>query len=84
MKITFPKRFLLLKGFVLLFLGISILWSVIFLIWNFTEIDHGIVALATVFMIGLFYDIGTVSFFALIGSLYFLAMPKRLICLNHL
>lgn len=63
MKIAFPKRFVLLKGFVLLFFGISFLWSVIFLIWNFSETDHGIVALATVFFIGLFYDIGAVSFF---------------------
>lgn len=77
MKITFLKRFTLLKGFVLLFLGLSSLLRVIFLIWNFSEIDQGVVTLFTTFITGLFYDIGTVSFFALIASLYFLAMPKR-------
>ncbi len=79
MKLAFPKRFELLKGFVLLFFGISILLRIIFLIWNFSEIDRGIVALATTFITGLFYDIGTVSFFVLVGSLYFLAMPRRFI-----
>ncbi len=79
MKLSVPKRFTLLKGFVLLFLAISLLLRVFFLIWNFSETDHGLVPLATIFMTGLFYDIGTVSFFALVGALYFLAMPKRFI-----
>ncbi len=79
MKLSVPKRFTLLKGFVLLFLAISLLLRVIFLIWNFSETDHALVALATIFLTGLFYDIGTVSFFALVGALYFLAMPKRFI-----
>ncbi|OBX25406.1 phosphoglycerol transferase MdoB-like AlkP superfamily enzyme [Gelidibacter algens] len=79
MKLSVPKRFTLLKGFVLLFLAISLLLRVIFLIWNFSETDHALVALATIFLTGLFYDIGTVSFFALVGALYFLAMPKKFI-----
>lgn len=79
MKVSVPKRFTLLKGFVLLFLAISFLLRMFFLIWNFSEIDHSLVPLATIFMIGLFYDIGTISFFALVGALYFLAMPKRFI-----
>ena len=79
MKIILPNRFALLKGFVLLFLGISFILRVIFLIWNFSETDHGIAALATTFLTGFFYDIGTVSFFALVGALYFLAMPKKFI-----
>lgn len=79
MKIAFTKRFELLKGFILLFLGISLLLRVIFLIWNFSEIDHGVITVFTTFLIGLFYDIGTVSFFALIATLYFLIVPKGLI-----
>jgi phosphoglycerol transferase MdoB-like AlkP superfamily enzyme len=79
MKLTVPKRFTLLKGFVLLFLAISLLLRVIFLVWNFSETDHGLVALATTFSTGLFYDIGAVSFFALLGSVYFLAIPNKFI-----
>ncbi len=79
MKIPFPKRFSLLKGFVLLFLGLSFLVRVIFLVWNFPEIDHGVVTLLTTFITGLFYDIGTVSFFAMVGTVYFLALPKSFI-----
>lgn len=79
MKLSVPKRFTLLKGFVFLFLAISLLLRIIFLIWNFSETDHDLVALATIFLTGLFYDIGTVSFFALVGALYFLAMPKKFI-----
>ena len=79
MRITYPKRYTLLIAFVFLFLGLSFLLRVIFLIWNFSETDHGLVALATAFSTGFFYDIGVVSFFALFGSMYFLAIPKRLI-----
>jgi phosphoglycerol transferase MdoB-like AlkP superfamily enzyme len=79
MKTTFSSRYSLLKGFVLLFLGLSFVLRLIFLIWNFSETDHGSISLLATILIGLFYDIGTVSFFVLVGSLYFLAMPKRLI-----
>nr|WP_292966229.1 MULTISPECIES: LTA synthase family protein [unclassified Allomuricauda] len=79
MKTTFPSRYSLLKGFVLLFLGLSFLLRLIFLVWNFPETDHSPLGLFTTIMIGSFYDIGTVSFFVLAGSLYFLAMPKRFI-----
>ncbi|MRX62878.1 LTA synthase family protein [Maribacter luteus] len=78
MKILFPKRFTLLIGFILLFLGISFLLRVVFLFWNFSEIDHGVISLFTTFIIGFLYDIGTVSFIALIPSLYFLILPKGL------
>lgn len=74
-----PKRFTLLIGFILLFILLSFILRVIFLVWNFSGTDHGIMVLFATFMTGFFYDIGTVSFFASIASLYFLLTPKRLI-----
>ena len=79
MKITFPKRFILLKSFILLFLGLSLFLRVIFLIWSFSETDLSIVTLFATFITGFFYDIGTVSYFAVIASFYFLLLPKRFI-----
>lgn len=79
MKTTFPSRYSLLMGFVLLFLGLSFLLRLVFLVWNFPETDHNPLSLFITIMIGSFYDIGTVSFFVMVGSLYFLAMPKRFI-----
>ncbi len=78
MKPLIPKRFTLLKGFVFLFIILSFILRVIFLIWNFSETDHGLIVLFTTFITGLFFDIGTVSFFVFIASLYFLLMPRRL------
>ncbi len=79
MKITIPSRFALLKGFILLFLLLSFILRVIFLIWNFSETDHGALNLLKTFFTGLFFDIGTISFFGLFASIYLLAIPKRFI-----
>ena len=73
MKIAFPSRYALLIGFILLFIGLSFVLRVVFLIWNFSEIDHGIVSLFITFFTGLFYDIGTVTFFASVA----LIPPKK-------
>jgi len=79
MKKTILSRYALLKGFMLLFIAISLLLRVTFLIWNFSETDHGVFSLLKIFLTGLFFDIGTISFFAVVPVIYFLALPKRFI-----
>lgn len=74
----FPSRFTLIKGFVLLFLSVSFIIRAVFFIWNFSEVDKDLWSLAKVFGVGFFFDIGTVSFFMVIASLYFLIMPRKL------
>ena len=73
----FPSRFSLLKAFIGLFLLLSLIARVCFLIWNFSEVDHGIVALLSTFIVGFLFDIATVSFFAVIFLTYLLILPQR-------
>lgn len=77
MKITFPKRFTLLKGFVLLFLILSFVARVSFLIWNFSEVDKGFFKLGNTFVIGFLFDIATLSFFTIPYLIYLLLIPKK-------
>ncbi|MCF8715702.1 sulfatase-like hydrolase/transferase [Joostella atrarenae] len=73
----FPKRFQLLKTFVLIFLILSFLVRASFLIWNFSETDKSLLDLLKVFVNGLFFDIGTISFFVIPYSLYLLIIPNN-------
>jgi phosphoglycerol transferase MdoB-like AlkP superfamily enzyme len=73
----FPDRFALLKTFILIFLILSFLVRVIFLIWSFGEIDTSFTTLLYTFGIGFLFDLSTVSFFALPYSLYLLLLPQK-------
>jgi len=73
----FPDRFALLKTFILIFLTLSFLVRMVFLIWSFGEIDTSIGALIAIFGIGFLFDLGTISFFALPYSIYLLLMPQK-------
>ncbi|MGB5665480.1 MAG: LTA synthase family protein, partial [Maribacter sp.] len=73
----FPKRFALLKAFVLLFLSISFLVRLSFLIWDFAEVDKGIFSLFRTFLTGLFFDSGTISFFTIPYLMYLLLFPIK-------
>jgi phosphoglycerol transferase MdoB-like AlkP superfamily enzyme len=73
----FPKQFALLKVFVLLFLSISLALRIGFLIWDFGEFDSGILPLLKTFLVGLLFDIATISFFAIPYLLYLLLFPVK-------
>ncbi|MFD2100606.1 LTA synthase family protein [Flagellimonas iocasae] len=73
----FPKRYALINAFAILFLGLSLLMRLSFLIMDFSEVDHSLFGLIKIFFTGLFFDLGTVSFFYGVASLYFLLFPKR-------
>ena len=73
----FPKRFSLLKMYVLTFLVISFVIRFIFYIWSFNEIDFSILSFFRTFLTGLFFDLGVISFFVIPFSLYLLLFPKR-------
>ncbi|MFH2050605.1 MAG: sulfatase-like hydrolase/transferase [bacterium] len=78
MKVLFPDRFKILEGFIILFLSLSFILRLIFLIREFTEIDSSLVGILKVFLVGLYFDIGTISFFMTIGAIYLLLFPRRL------
>lgn len=77
MKNLFPTRFSILNGFILFFLIVSFLLRISFLIWNFSEVETDLLTLIKTFGTGLFYDLGTISFFALAAAIYFLIFPQR-------
>ena len=74
----FPKRFALLKAYILFFLLLSFFVRVYFLIWNFNDIDTSFFKLSNTFIIGFLFDIGTVSFFAIPYIIYLLIIPLKL------
>ena len=73
----FPKRFTLVKAFVLLFVALSFLVRLAFLFLDFSEVDSHIVALLRTFFTGLIFDIGTLSLFLLPFLIYLLVFPKK-------
>lgn len=73
----FPSRFKLLFYFVKIFILLSTLIRLIFVVWVFKEIDLSFFKIANTFLIGFLFDLGTVSFFALPYALYLLLLPRR-------
>lgn len=77
MQIQFPKRFKLLSDFSIWFLLFSLFLRVIFIVWQFSEINHSIFGLVKTIFYGIFFDLGVLSFVWLISSFYLLIMPKK-------
>ena len=73
----FPTRFALLKAYVGLFLILSFIVRLSFLIWNFSEVDKGLFVLGNTFLIGFLFDLATISFFAIPYLIYLLLIPKH-------
>jgi phosphoglycerol transferase MdoB-like AlkP superfamily enzyme len=73
----FPKRFSVLKAFVLLFLFISFLVRLSLFLWAFNEVDKNFSEVLRTFFTGLFFDIGTISFFTIPYLIYLMILPNR-------
>lgn len=73
----FPKRFALLRAFIFVFLSISFLVRLGFLVWDFAEVDKSFFNLLRTFVTGLFFDLGTVSFFTLPYLICLLLFPAK-------
>lgn len=73
----FPKRFALLKAFILLFLSVSFIVRLSLFIWDFGEVDKGLYPVLRTFITGFLFDIGTISFFAIPYLFYLLLFPRK-------
>lgn len=73
----FPARYQLLIGFSKWFLLFSFILRVIFIVWQWGEISHAPLELIQTFFIGLFFDLGVLSFIWLFSSIYLLLLPKK-------
>ncbi|WP_421804715.1 hypothetical protein [Flagellimonas sp.] len=76
-KKIFPSRFSIINAFALLFLIVSFVVRSIFLAMDFSQVEHSFFGLVKVFMIGLFFDIGALSFFYTVAALYFMLLPEK-------
>ncbi|MFA6832896.1 MAG: sulfatase-like hydrolase/transferase, partial [Bacteroidaceae bacterium] len=73
------KRFRLFNYFILTFLLFSFVLRIVFYFWAIHEADTSLIALAKTLFIGTFYDIGTISFFAIPYALYLTVCPNKLV-----
>ena len=73
----FSKRYSLLFGFSSWYLLFSLLLRIIFLVWQLNDIELSIFSLIKILGIGLFYDIGVLSFLFVISTFYILLIPKK-------
>ncbi|TDS52433.1 LTA synthase family protein [Myroides indicus] len=73
------NRYSILLFFSSLFILISFLLRIVFLVWVKNDFDWGITSLLLTILFGLLYDISIVSCFTLIITLYFAVLPNRYI-----
>lgn len=78
MNITIPKRYQLLAAFGIVFLALSTITRIALYFWSFPNLDFSIINFFRIFFTGLFFDIGTVSYFMLPYAIYLLALPNKL------
>ncbi|WP_298154730.1 LTA synthase family protein [Flavobacterium sp.] len=75
----FEGRYALLKTFIAWFLTSSLVLRFIFMIWQHDEFSWNVFDVLRTFFTGLFYDIGTAAFIALLPVLYLALLPDRLV-----
>ncbi len=73
------KRYSLLYFYALFFLVFSTIIRCIFYVWSFEFIDFSILNFLRILLTGLFFDLGTISYFLLPYTLYLLILPNKLI-----
>jgi len=77
LKSLFPKRFALLKTFLVTYFLFSLIIRVFIYIWSFSEIDFSIINLVKIFLIGFLFDLGSASYIIAIYAVYLLIFPSR-------
>jgi phosphoglycerol transferase MdoB-like AlkP superfamily enzyme len=78
MNLLFPKRYKLLKTYIVFFLILSFFTRLFLYIWASSEIDFSIIHLFKTFLVGFLFDLGTVSFFTIPYLIYLFVLPQRL------
>lgn len=73
------KRYSLLYFYTLFFLFASSIIRVIFYFWSISFIDFSILGLIKILFTGIFFDIGTISYFLIPYAIYLLIIPNKII-----
>jgi len=71
------NRLKLLRALVLQFIILSTLVRLSLYVWSLSSIDFSLFGLIRVMGSGLFFDIGTISFFTLVYAVYLIVFPKQ-------
>ena len=77
LQLLFPKRFALLKTFLVTYFLFSLIIRVSLYIWSFPKIDFSIINLIKIFLLGFLFDLGTASYIIVIYAVYLLIFPRR-------
>ena len=77
LQLLFPKRFALLKTFLVTYFLFSLIIRVSLYIWSFPKIDFSIINLIKIFLLGFLFDLGSVSYIIVIYAVYLLIFPSR-------
>lgn len=77
MKNLFNSRFSLLFSVGLLYVALSFLTRIVFLIWSASDIDFSFIYILRAFLTGLGFDIAIGLSFLLLYAVYLLLFPKR-------
>jgi len=77
LQLLFPKRFTLLKTFLVTYFLFSLIIRVSLYIWSFPKIDFSIINLIKIFLIGFLFDLGSASYIIVIYAVYLLVFPRR-------
>ena len=77
LQLLFPKRFALLKTFLVTYFLFSLIIRVTLYIWSFPKIDFSIINLIKMFLIGFLFDLGSASYIIVIYVVYLLIFPYK-------
>ncbi len=78
-KINISPRYSLLFAFISWFLTFSFILRILLIIWQHDEVAFNVFTLVGTLLTGLFYDIGTISFFAVPALFYYFIIPNKFI-----
>ena len=77
LKKLFPKRFALLKAFLVIYILFSLLVRITLYVWSLSKIDFSIINSIQIFLIGFLFDIGSVSYIIALYAVYLLVIPNK-------
>jgi phosphoglycerol transferase MdoB-like AlkP superfamily enzyme len=77
MHFHFSKRYKLLFDFSLWFLFSSVVLRIIFVVWQFSEVNTTVFGVVKTILYGVFFDTGVLSLIWLLSSFYLLFVPTK-------
>lgn len=77
LKTLFPKRFLLLNYFAIIYLLLSLLIRLTFYVFSFSELSFNLITFLKMIGMGLLFDLGSLSYILVFYAIYLLLIPVK-------